>query len=296
MTHGAPDDRRFLDAAAVRERLDVHGYLTDEAIAVTVHLADALAKPLLIEGPAGTGKTELAISIAAITGGRLIRLQCYQGVDDSRALYEWDYRRQLLAIQASDLKGNAALESVFSEEFLLSRPLLDAVRSEEPVVLLIDEVDQLDVEAEALLLEFLSAYQVTVPELGTIRARHRPLVFLTSNDNRELSDALKRRCLYLHIGYPSRERESAIIRSRLPGIDGRLADRIAETVALLRNMEFKKPPAVSETLDWARALQLVGAADVTDELLSSHANVLLKHRSDIELLREHLTADLTAAL
>lgn len=282
------DARRFVDSRDVSLALHANDYIADENIATTVFLADALEKPLLVEGPAGTGKTELAIAVAAATGSRLIRLQCYHGIDESRALYEWDYRKQLLAIQASTVSGGAAVAGVFSEEFLLSRPLLEAVRSDEPVVLLIDEVDQLDVEAEALLLEFLGSFQVTIPELGTITARSSPLVFLTSNNNRELSDALKRRCLFLHIGYPTPQRESEIIRTRLPGIDAQLARRVADTVAVLREMDVRKRPSVSEALDWAKALEAIGAVDVSDALLLQHANVLLKNQSDIDLLREQV--------
>lgn len=279
---------RFASTADVRSALAGQRYLADAAIATTVHLADALAKPLLVEGPAGTGKTALALSIAAATGSRLIRLQCYHGIDESRALYEWDYRKQLLAIQATDSGEGGGLSDIFSSEFLLSRPLLEAVRSSESVVLLIDEVDQLDVEAEALLLEFLSEYQVTVPELGTIRASRPPLVFLTSNANRDVSDALKRRCLYLHVGYPTVESESEIIRARVPDIDAVLSTRIAEAVAALREMDFRKRPSVSETLDWARALQLLGIEEISDETLVAHANVLLKNQHDIALLKAEL--------
>lgn len=279
---------RFASTADVRSALAGQRYLADAAIATTVHLADALAKPLLVEGPAGTGKTALALSIAAATGSRLIRLQCYHGIDESRALYEWDYRKQLLAIQATVSGEGGGLSDIFSSEFLLSRPLLEAVRSSESVVLLIDEVDQLDVEAEALLLEFLSEYQVTVPELGTIRASRPPLVFLTSNANRDVSDALKRRCLYLHVGYPTVESESEIIRARVPDIDAVLSTRIAEAVAALREMDFRKRPSVSETLDWARALQLLGIEEISDETLVAHANVLLKNQHDIALLKAEL--------
>lgn len=288
MTNASTHRRVFTDTAAVHAALNDQRYLADAATAATVYLAEALEKPLLLEGPAGTGKTELAIAVAAATGSRLIRLQCYHGIDESRALYEWDYRRQLLSIQATDSHGDNALGSVFTEDFLLARPLLQAVTSIEPVVLLIDEVDQLDMETEALLLEFLSSFQVTIPELGTIRATHSPRVFLTSNNNRELSEALKRRCLYLHLDYPTPERERAIIEARIPGIDSRLAQRIAEMVAVLRTLDLRKNPSVSETLDWARTLTLIGATEVTESLMLEHANVLLKHRADIQTLSDRI--------
>jgi len=283
-------DRRFTSPEEVDSLLRATGYLADHEIATTVYLADALHKPLLLEGPAGTGKTDLATSLAAATGARLIRLQCYHGIDEARALYEWDYRKQLLAIQSAEAGGENALDGVFSESYLLSRPLLDAVRSIEPVVLLIDEVDQLDVEAEALLLEFLADYQVTIPELGTIRATRPPLVFLTSNDNRRLSDALKRRCLYLHIGYPEADREAEIIRARVSGIDARLARRAAETVAVLRGLDLKKNPSISETIDWAQTLSLLGVTDIDTDVVLAHANVLLKYQSDIEALAHEFDA------
>ncbi|MFU8945505.1 AAA family ATPase [Mycetocola zhadangensis] len=288
MANATIHERHFSNAEQVSAAFATTGYLSNSSISNAVYLGDALGKPLLLEGPAGTGKTELALSVAAMTGSRLIRLQCYQGVDESRALYEWDYRKQLLAIQGAEHGTGTDVSDVFSEGFLLSRPLLDAVRADGPVVLLIDEVDQLDVEAEALLLEFLSSFQVTVPELGTIHAQRTPLVFLTSNNNRELSDAMKRRCLYLHVDFPTIEREREIIRSRVPGIDAELATRIAEAVSMLRSMELKKRPSVSETLDWARALSLLEVEEVTDVLLAEHANILLKHQSDIEAVREKL--------
>jgi len=286
MINAPASPHMFVDRTAVQAALSVQRYLADTALATTVYLAQALEKPLLLEGPAGTGKTELALAVAAATGSRLIRLQCHVGVDESRALYEWDYRRQLLAIQAS--QGDTKVDNVFTEEFLLSRPLLDAVRATEPVVLLIDEVDQLDPESEALLLEFLASYQVSVPELGTIRASQIPRVFLTSNGNRDLTEALKRRCLFLHLDYPSPEREKAIIQARIPGIENQLAGRIAETVATLRAMDLRKRPSVSETLDWARTLKLIGAPDVTDALVVEYANVLLKNKTDLDVLKTEL--------
>ncbi|HEY3142272.1 MAG TPA: MoxR family ATPase, partial [Acidimicrobiales bacterium] len=236
---------RFESVPAVRESLAKVDYLADEGIAGVVYLAERLGKPVLVEGPAGTGKTQLAKSVAEITGARLIRLQCYEGLDESKALYEWNYKKQLLRIQAERNDGATWAEiedDIFSEEFLLTRPLLEAIRAEEPVVLLIDEVDRVEVETEALLLEILSDYQVSIPELGTVTARQVPLVFLTSNNTRELSEALKRRCLFLHLDYPDAEREQEIVRVRVPGIDATLADQIARVVRSIRQLDLKKAP------------------------------------------------------
>jgi MoxR-like ATPase len=278
----------FGSAAEVAARLRSVGYLPEDRVAATVFLAARLEKPVLVEGPAGTGKTELAKSIAASTGGRLVRLQCYEGLDESKALYEWDYRKQLLRIQAGAPAGpgaswDAVEDDIFSERYLLPRPLLEAIRAVDPVVLLIDEVDRLDVETEALLLEVLSDFQVSIPELGTVIARRRPLVFLTSNNTRDLSEALKRRCLYLHLDYPSVEREREIIQARVPGIGDRLARQAAQVMRSLRALELKKRPSVSETLDWARTLVLLGATEIDRGLVLDNLSVLLKHRSDIEL-------------
>ena len=240
---------RFESVQAVRDGLRDVNYLADEGIAGVAFLADRLGKPVLIEGPAGTGKTQLAKSIAEMTDARLIRLQCYEGLDESKALYEWNYKKQLLRIQAdrhSD-SWSAVHDDIFTEEFLLTRPLLEAIRAEEPVVLLIDEVDRVEVETEALLLEILSDYQVSIPELGTITANQIPLVFLTSNNTRELSEALKRRCLYLHVDYPSLEREREIVLAKVPGVTANLADQIARVVRSIRQMDLKKSPSVSET-------------------------------------------------
>jgi MoxR-like ATPase len=273
---GAPD--QWLD------RLREAGYLADTTIATVVYLAAELAKPVLIEGPAGTGKTQLAKSVAQAAGKRLIRLQCYEGLDESKAIYEWDYRRQLLQLQLHQGAGTKDLDTagIFSEEFLLARPLLAAIRSEEPVVLLLDEVDRLDIESEALLLEVLSEYQVSIPELGTVTARHIPQVFLTSNNSRDLSEALKRRCLFLHLGYPSVDREADIVRLHVPQLAGHLAREVAELVAVLRQADLKKPPSIAESLDWARTLLTLGAADLSDDLIRQTLSVLLKYERDID--------------
>jgi MoxR-like ATPase len=254
-------DYRFENPAAVRTRLREVDYLSDEAIAGVVFLADRLGKPILVEGPAGTGKTQLAKSVAEILGARLIRLQCYEGLDESKALYEWNYKKQLLRIQAernSDSSWEDIETDIFSDEFLLTRPLLEAIRAEDPVVLLIDEVDRVEVETEALLLEILSDYQVSIPELGTIEARQIPMVFLTSNNTRELSEALKRRCLFLHIDYPDMDREKEIVLTKIPEITDSLADQVARIVRSIRQLELKKSPSVSETLDWAKTLLILG--------------------------------------
>jgi MoxR-like ATPase len=266
------------------------GYLADTSIGTVVYLAAELGKPVLVEGPAGTGKTQLAKSVALATGKPLIRLQCYEGLDESKAIYEWDYRRQLLQLQLHQGRpaGSLGAAGVFGEEFLLSRPLLAAIRSEEPVVLLLDEVDRLDIESEALLLEILSDYQVSIPELGTVTARHIPQVFLTSNNSRDLSEALKRRCLYLHLGYPSVDREAEIVRLHVPDLAEHLAHEIAELVALLRTTDLKKPPSIAESLDWARTLLTLGATDLTDDMTRQTLSVLLKYERDIDTARAEL--------
>jgi MoxR-like ATPase len=284
---------RFESVPAVREGLRGVDYLADEGIAGVVYLAERLQKPVLIEGPAGTGKTELAKSVARATGSRLIRLQCYEGLDESKALYEWNYKKQLLRIQA---ERNAAgwseiEENIFSEDFLLTRPLLEAIRADEDVVLLIDEVDRVEVETEALLLEVLSDYQVSVPELGTVAAKQIPLVFLTSNNTRELSEALKRRCLYLHVDYPDLEREKEIVLTKVPGVGENLADQIARIVRSIRQLELKKAPSVSETLDWARTLLLLGVENIDSEKAKETLHVLLKYRTDIAKAEKELAAE-----
>ena len=284
---------RFESVQAVREGLRRVDYLADDGIAGVAYLADRLGKPVLIEGPAGTGKTQLAKSVAEMTGARLIRLQCYEGLDESKALYEWNYKKQLLRIQAdrhSD-SWNAVHDDIFSEEFLLTRPLLEAIRAPDPVVLLIDEVDRVEVETEALLLEILSDYQVSIPELGTVTANQVPLVFLTSNNTRELSEALKRRCLFLHVDYPDLEREREIVLAKVPGITDTLADQVARIVRSIRQLELKKPPSVSETLDWARTLLLLGVEQVDAATATGTANILLKYQSDIAKATKELEQD-----
>jgi len=285
---------RFESVPAVRESLRKVDYLADDGIAGVVYLADRLGKPVLVEGPAGTGKTQLAKSVADITGSRLIRLQCYEGLDESKALYEWNYKKQLLRIQSERNDGAtwAELEEdIFSEEFLLTRPLLEAIRSDDPVVLLIDEVDRVEVETEALLLEILSDYQVSIPELGTVSAKQIPLVFLTSNNTRELSEALKRRCLFLHVDYPDLEREREIVLAKVPDITEGLADQVSRIVRSIRQLELKKPPSVSETLDWAKTLLLLGVEKVDAEMATSTANILLKYQSDITKAAKEFAQD-----
>jgi MoxR-like ATPase len=282
----------FTSPADVRERLAAVGYLPDDAIATTVYLADALGKPLLVEGPAGVGKTELAKAVAEITDAGLVRLQCYEGLDEPRALYEWNYKKQLLRIQAAgDQDWNTTHDDIFTEEYLLERPLLTAIRRDEPTVLLIDETDKADVEVEGLLLEVLSDFQVTIPELGTINAVRKPFVVLTSNATRELSEALKRRCLYLHLDYPNPERERDIVKARVPGIEDALAERLARVVATLRALELKKAPSIAETIDWARTLLALGAGELDEDTISATLGVVLKHNSDQERARKELVPD-----
>jgi MoxR-like ATPase len=281
-----PPPRRpqFASVADATKRLSEAGYLADAQIATTVFLADRLGKPLLVEGPAGVGKTELAKALATATDAELIRLQCYEGLDEARALYEWNYKKQLLRIQAAQGSGGADWDTVhddiFGEEFLLARPLLTAIRRTGPTVLLVDETDKADVEVEGLLLEVLSDFQVTIPELGTVSATRRPMVVLTSNATRELSEALKRRCLYLALDYPSAEREREIVLSRVPDLAPGLADQLVRTVRAMRALELKKSPSISETLDWAQTLLELGLDTLDEAAVGATLGVVLKHASD----------------
>jgi MoxR-like ATPase len=285
---------RFESVDDVVKQLRTVDYLADPNIAGVVYLADRLEKPVLVEGPAGVGKTELAKALSDVTGARLIRLQCYEGLDESKALYEWNYKKQLLRIQADREHETswAEVESdIFSEPFLLTRPLLEAIRAEEPIVLLIDEVDRVEIETEALLLEVLSDFQVSIPELGTIAGNQRPLVVMTSNNTRELSEALKRRCLYLHLDYPDLEREKDIVRVRVPEVDEELAEQVARVVRSVRQLELKKAPSISETIDWARTLLYLGKNEIDPEVIGETLHVLLKYQSDIAKARKELQVE-----
>ena len=280
----------FSSADDARVRLEQVGYLADDATALVAFLAARLGKPVLVEGPAGVGKTELAKALARATDRRLIRLQCYEGLDEAKALYEWNYRKQLLRIQteAREAGWEQVRDDIFGEEFLLARPLLAAIRSEDATVLLIDEIDKTDQEFEAMLLEILSDFQVSIPELGVVSARTQPLVVLTSNDSRELTEALKRRCLYLWLDYPSVERELEIVRLHEPDLDERIARKLVEIVHMVRQLDLKKPPSIAESIDWARALVLLGAADIDRALLERTLSIILKHRADLDVVAERI--------
>ena len=290
MSSASPDS-----VADVKASLGEVGYLADEPAALVSYLAQRLGKPVLVEGPAGVGKTELAKALHRSTGRELIRLQCYEGLDEAKAMYEWNYRKQLLRIQAeagddADRSGSweAVHDDIFSDEFILTRPLLAAIASEEPVVLLIDEIDKTDQEFEAMLLEVLSDFQISVPELGVIAARTHPLVVLTSNNSRELTEALKRRCLYLWLDYPTIEREIEIVRLHAPDLDQQLARRLIEVIHMVRSLDLKKPPSIAESIDWARAVLLLGADDLDRSVFERTMSIIVKHRTDLDVVAERV--------
>jgi len=283
---------------ASAEALAAVGYLADPSTALVSHLAQELGKPVLVEGPAGVGKTELAKAISRATDRELIRLQCYEGLDEAKALYEWNYRKQLLRIQTESSAGESGVDSqswdedIFSEEFLLTRPLLAAIAAESPVVLLVDEIDKTDQEFEAMLLEVLSEFQISIPELGVVEARTQPIVVLTSNNSRELTEALKRRCLYLWLDYPSVEREMEVVRLHAPELDEEFGRRLVEVIHMVRELDLKKPPSIAESIDWARALLLLGAADIDRALFEQTMSIIVKHRSDLDLVAERVGVQL----
>src|ERR687894_961220 len=273
-----------------RQGLGDVGYLADESTALVAYLAGRLGKPVLVEGPAGVGKTELAKALSRATGRTLIRLQCYEGLDEAKALYEWNYRKQLLRIQTEtrDAGWEQVKEDIFGEEFLLSRPLLSAISADEPVVLLIDEIDKTDQEFEAMLLEVLSDFQISIPELGRVEATSRPVVVLTSNNSRELTEALKRRCLYLWLDYPELEHELEIVRLHAPELDARVARKLVEVIGMVRELDLKKPPSIAESIDWARALLLLGADDISPDVFRSTLSIIVKHRTDLDTVAERV--------
>jgi MoxR-like ATPase len=283
--------------AEVKEALAEVGYLADEPAALVSFLAQRLDKPVLVEGPAGVGKTELAKALSRASGRELVRLQCYEGLDEAKAMYEWNYRKQLLRIQAGGDSGGweDVQEDIFSSDFLLTRPLMQAISSPEPVVLLIDEIDKTDQEFEAMLLELLSDFQITIPELGQISATTMPIVVLTSNDSRELTEALKRRCLYLWLDYPEPEREMEIVRLHAPELPEALARRLVEVIQMVRALDLKKPPSIAESIDWARTLLLMGAEDIDRQTFTESMSIIVKHRTDIDLVAERVGVKLAEA-
>jgi MoxR-like ATPase len=275
---------------AMRDGLGAVGYLAGESTALVSFLAAKLGKPVLVEGPAGVGKTELAKALSRATGRKLIRLQCYEGLDEAKALYEWNYRKQLLRIQAeaADTGWEAVQEDIFGSEFLLTRPLLQAISEKEPVVLLIDEIDKTDQEFEAMLLEVLSDFQISIPELGVIEASSQPLVLLTSNNSRELTEALKRRCLYLWLDYPDVERELEIVRLHTPELSETMARKLVEIIHMVRGLDLKKPPSIAESIDWARALLMLGADDIDGAMFARTMSIIVKHRTDLDVVAERV--------
>ena len=284
-------------SAAVAQGLTEAGYLPSEATALVAYLATRLGKPVLVEGPAGVGKTELAKALARYLGRELIRLQCYEGLDEAKALYEWNYRKQLLRIQAeaSGTGWEAVQEDIFGEEFLLARPLMSAIASEQPVVLLIDEIDKTDQEFEAMLLEVLSDFQISIPELGRVSSRTHPVVLLTSNNSRELTEALKRRCLYLWLDYPALEHELEIVQMHAPDLPATVARKLVEVVGMVRELDLKKPPSIAESIDWARALLLLGVKDIDAKTFTDTMSVIVKHRTDMDVVAERVGMKLADA-
>jgi len=291
------EDRLPESVEAVRSKLRESSYLADEHTAMVAYLAISLGKPVLVEGPAGVGKTELAKALARILDRELVRLQCYEGLDEAKALYEWNYRKQLLRIQAEadGTSWETVQDDIFGEQFLLQRPLMTAIASEQPVVLLIDEIDKTDQEFEALLLEVLSDFQISIPELGPLSARTHPVVLLTSNNTRELTEALKRRCLYLWLDYPGLQQELEIVQLHVPDLGESIGRKLVEVVAQIRELDLKKPPSVAESVDWARALLLLGAADIDQDVFRETMSIIVKHRTDLDLVSERIGATLTPA-
>jgi MoxR-like ATPase len=291
-------DQSYGSVAEVKDALAAVGYLADEPAALVSFLAQKLGKPVLVEGPAGVGKTELAKALSRASGRELVRLQCYEGLDEAKAMYEWNYRKQLLRIQAGGAQGgwDDVQDDIFSSEFLLERPLMQAIASPEPVVLLIDEIDKTDQEFEAMLLELLSDFQITIPELGRIEATTMPIVVLTSNDSRELTEALKRRCLYLWLDYPELEREMEIVRLHAPDLPEALARRLVEVIRMVRDLDLKKPPSIAESIDWARTLLLMGAEDIDRKTFTQSMSIIVKHRTDIDLVAERVGVKLADPL